>query len=80
MGDGAVGLGHGEGGVGVQFEVPAGHVNHVVVPVAQQNQVVGSCGAAPGPVFDVVGVAPGVWTIAAWVSTPAVAKPRESAA
>ena len=70
---GAVGVGDVEVGVGEEFEVQVVSVDVVVVAVAEHHQVVEFCGAVVLPVVDVVGVAPGDWAVAAWVSAAAVA-------
>ncbi len=54
-------VGEGEGclaGVGVEFDSPVEPVHQVVMPLAQENQVVEFCLAVLAPPFDVVGVGP----------------------
>ena len=71
---GAVGLCDFEVGVGEQFEVQAIAMHVVVMPVAQQDQVVVVGGSEVAtPVVYVVGVAPGDLAVAAGVAAAAVA-------
>ena len=69
----AVDVGDFEGGVGEQFEVPAGSVDQVVVSGAEQDQIVEAGGSAVAPEADVVCVAPGDFAVTSWVSAAAVA-------
>ncbi len=59
----AVDVGGFEGGVGEQFELPAGSVDQVVVSGAQQDEAVEAGGAAVAPESDVMRVAPGDLTV-----------------
>jgi hypothetical protein len=69
----AVGGFDGEGGGGVELEVPAVLVDQVVVSSAERDEVVELGGAAVWPVPDVVGLAPGRWPVAAGVAAAFVA-------
>src|SRR5918996_6609857 len=69
----AVGGGDDEGGVGEQFGVPAGGVEHVVVPRAFEDKVLEAGGSAAGDPADVMGVAPFGWPVTA--GEPAVLVP-----
>src|SRR5437899_2640764 len=71
--DEAVGVGDLEGAVGEELGVPAGLVELLVVPSAQQDEVVEAGWPAVGDPLDVVAVAPGGWRVAAVEAALAVA-------